>query len=250
MSQAKRLSEEDKNTLRQTNAVEFVHTCMTVALHQEFGVGAQRLAAVNARRDEVNGEMLQRMMAPAKNRTEQLEKADRWLCARLPEGAPEELLIPMMRGRPRKGRDWQAKLVIDHAATLEWRVYAVACAEVLRFGAGRLNRLHELTVENFRQLNDWAQEDGLDVAMERLCRCARDAYKVDVWVEDVPDPEYLRSQRQETRQQMRELEAEAIRAEVSRMRVPNVLPLSGAEMERRIQSAQSARQMPERGRRR
>lgn len=95
-----------------------------------------------------------------------------------------------------------------------------------------------------------AQEDRLDVAMERLCRCARDAYKVDVWVEDVPDPEYLRSQRQETRQQMRELEAEAIRAEVSRMRVPNVLPLSGAEMERRIQSAQSARQMPERGRRR
>lgn len=177
MSQAKRLSEEDKNTLRQTNAVEFVHTCMTVALHQEFGVGAQRLGAVNARRDEVN-------------------------------------------------------------------------AEVLRFGAARLTRLHQLTVENFRQLNDWAQEDGLDVAMERLCRCARDAYKVDVWVEDVPDPEYLRQQRQETRQQMRELEAEAIRAEVSRMRVPNVLPLSGAEMERRIQSAQSARQMPERGRRR
>lgn len=43
-------------------------------------------------------------------------------------------------------------------------------------------------------------EDGVDVALERFCRCARDAYKTDVQVEDIPDAQALHQQQRQTRQ--------------------------------------------------
>lgn len=232
-----KLDREDQITLLQTNAVEFTHACITIALHQEHGLGEERLHRVNLRRDEVNGAVLELLTNPAGGTArQQVEAAGRWCCAQLPEGTETELHIPMLRGKPRKQKEWQNKMIVDGAATLEWRVYALACAQVLGYGAERLNRLHRETVENFRQLNAWVEEDGVDVAMERLCRCARDAYKKDVQVEDVPDAEYLRKQRQETNALLRDMEVRAVRTQVSRMRVPCVLPLSGKEMEARIRA--------------
>ena len=71
---------------------------------------------------------------------------------------------------------------------------------MLGFGAKRLNDLHKAVLENFRQLSAWAIEDGVDVALERFCRCARDAYKTDVQVEDIPDAQALHQQQRQTRQ--------------------------------------------------
>lgn len=134
-------------------------------------------------------------------------------------------------------RELQIRMAVDNAATLEWRVYAAACAEVLGFGAKRLNHLHKAVLENFRQLSAWALEDGVDVAMERFCRCARDAYKTDVQVEDIPDAQALHQQQRQTRQALDGLAERAWMVEASRKRV-GCLPLAPEEVARRIAQVQ------------
>lgn len=58
----KKLSLTEKISLAENNAVDFMHACVTIALHDEYEVGVQRLRKVNLRRDAINDEMLQ---APA-----------------------------------------------------------------------------------------------------------------------------------------------------------------------------------------
>lgn len=174
---ARKMAMENQIDLVQQNAIDFTHACMTIALHEVFGVGKERLDKVTRRKDEINGELMRRMALPAKNRKAQLDEAEKWLVGLLPE-----------------------------------------------------------TIANFGQLNEWVEQDGVDVAMEMLCRCARDAYKTDVQVEDVPDEAVLERQRRETAAMVRQLEVQAVRQEVSRMRVPCVLPLSEAAMREKVEA--------------
>lgn len=214
----KKLSLTEKISLAENNAVDFMHACVTIALHDEYEVGVQRLRKVNLRRDAINDEMLEVMAQPRKSGREQ--------------------------AAARKQKELQIRMAVDNAATLEWRVYAAACAEVLGFGAKRLNDLHKAVLENFRQLSAWAIEDGVDVALERFCRCARDAYKTDVQVEDIPDAQALHQQQRQTRQALDGLAERAWMVEASRKRV-GCLPLAPAEVEKRIQTVLQAPAMPE-----
>ena len=47
----KKLSLTEKISLAENNAVDFMHACVTIALHDEYEVGVQRLRKVNLRRD-------------------------------------------------------------------------------------------------------------------------------------------------------------------------------------------------------
>lgn len=164
----KKLSLTEKISLAENNAVDFMHACVTIALHDEYEVGVQRLRKVNLRRDEINEEMLEVMAQPRKSGREQAAAGQAWLVSLLPEGAETEFRVPLGKGAARKQKELQIRMAVDNAATLEWRVYAAACAEVLGFGAKRLNDLHKAVLENFRQLSAWAIEDGVDVALERF----------------------------------------------------------------------------------
>lgn len=188
---ARKMALENQIELAQQNAIDFTHACMTIALHDVFGVGKDRLDKVTQRKDEINGELMRRMAIPAKNQKAQLNEAEKWLVGLLPEGVVSVFRVPVIKGVPRKRREVQLKMAIDRAATLEWRGYATACAQVLGFGPRRLEKLRQETIANFGQLNEWVETDGVDVAMEMLCRCARDAYKTEVEVLDVPDEAVL-----------------------------------------------------------
>ena len=185
MSKSK-LSLEDSITLAQKNATDFTHACVTIALNEKFGIGKERQKKVNAVRDEVNGKVLEIMTRPASRKHEPLRKAEAWMHSQMPEGTVWELHIPMAKGRARSHKEWKMQGAVDSAATLEWRVCAIACAEVLGFGAERLNRLHEEVLANYRQLNQWVLEEGVDVAMEWFRRSCTGAYKTDVEVLDRP----------------------------------------------------------------
>lgn len=222
---ARKMALENQIELAQQNAIDFTHACMTIALHDVFGVGKDRLDKVTQRKDEINGELMRRMAIPAKNQKAQLNEAEKWLVGLLPEGVVSVFRVPVIKGVPRKRREVQLKMAIDRAATLEWRGYATACAQVLGFGPRRLEKLRQETIANFGQLNEWVETDGVDVAMEMLCRCARDAYKTEVEVLDVP---------------IRQLQVQAVQREVSRKRVPCVLPLSEAEVQRRVEAVTSS----------
>lgn len=122
-------------------------------LHDEYEVGVQRLRKVNLRRDAINEEMLEVMAQPRKSGREQAAAGQAWLVSLLPEGAETEFRVPLGKGAARKQKELQIRMAVDNAATLERRVYAAACAEVLGFGAKRLNDLHKAVLENFRQLS-------------------------------------------------------------------------------------------------
>ena len=227
----KKLSLTEKISLAENNAVDFMHACVTIALHDEYEVGVQRLRKVNLRRDAINDEMLEVMAQPRKSGREQAAAGQAWLVSLLPEGAETEFRVPLGKGAARKQKELQIRM-------------AAACAEVLGFGAKRLNDLHKAVLENFRQLSAWAIEDGVDVALERFCRCARDAYKTDVQVEDIPDAQALHQQQRQTRQVLDGLAERAWMVEASRKRV-GCLPLAPAEVEKRIQTVLQAPAMPE-----
>lgn len=140
---ARKMAMENQIDLVQQNAIDFTHACMTIALHEVFGVGKERLDKVTRRKDEINGELMRRMALPAKNRKAQLDEAEKWLVGLLPEGVVSVFRIPVVKGVPRKRREVQLKMAIDKAATLEWRGYAAACAQVLGFGPQRLEKLRQ-----------------------------------------------------------------------------------------------------------
>ena len=206
MSKSK-LSLEDSITLAQNNAIDFTHACVTIALNEKFGIGKERQKKVNAMHSQMQ------------------------------EGTVWELHIPMAKGRARSHKEWKMQGAVDNAATLEWRVCAIACAEVLGFGAERLNRLHEEVLENYRQLNQWVLEEGVDVAMEWFRRSCTSAYKTDVEVLDRPDQKEIWGYRMHEEQAMREMRTRQVRNEVRRMCAPKALPLAPAEVEKRIQTA-------------
>lgn len=82
----KKLSLTEKISLAENNAVDFMHACVTIALHDEYEVGVQRLRKVNLRRDEINEEMLEVMAQPRKSGREQAAAGQAWLVSLLPEG--------------------------------------------------------------------------------------------------------------------------------------------------------------------
>ena len=231
----KKMSLENRITLAQNNAIDFTHACMTIALHEVFGLGRERLQKVDKRRNEVNGEVL-RIMAASGRAHEARQNAEAWLRSRMPEGTPWELRIPNAKGVARKHAELKIKGAVDEAATLEWRVYAVACAEVLGFRAARMNRLYDATMDNYRQLNQWVLEEGVDVALEWFRRAAAQGYGTKVEVLDVPEEREVEAYRQHSADVLAEMQKTQIRAQVSRMRVPCTLPLAKDEMDRRIQA--------------
>ena len=231
----KKMSLENRITLARNNAIDFTHACVTIALHEVFGLGRERLEKVNKRRNEVNSEVL-RIMAKCGRPLEATQNAEAWLRSRMPEGTPWELLIPNAKGVAKTHAELKIKGAVDEAATLEWRVYAVACAEVLGFRAARMNRLYDATMDNYRQLNQWVLEEGVDVALEWFRRAAAQGYGTKVEVLDVPEEREVEAYRQHSAEAVWEMQKTQIRAQVSRMRVPCTLPLEKDEMDRRIRA--------------
>ena len=231
----KKMSLENRITQARNNAIDFTHACVTIALHEVFGLGGERLEKVNKRRNEVNGEVL-RIMAKCGRPLEATQNAEAWLRSRMPQGTPWELLIPNAKGVAKTHTELKIKGAVDEAATLEWRVYAVACAEVLGFRAARMNRLYDATMDNYRQLNQWVLEEGVDVALEWFRRAAAQGYGTKVEVLDVPEEREVEAYRQHSAEAVWEVQKTQIRAQVSRMRVPCTLPLAKDEMDRRIRA--------------
>ena len=231
----KKMSLENRITQARNNAIDFTHACVTIALHEVFGLGRERLEKVNKRRNEVNGEVL-RIMAKCGRPLEATQNAEAWLRSRMPQGTPWELLIPNAKGVAKTHTELKIKGAVDEAATLEWRGYAVACAEVLGFRAARMNRLYDATMDNYRQLNQWVLEEGVDVALEWFRRAAAQGYGTKVEVLDVPEEREVEAYRQHSAEAVWEVQKTQIRAQVSRMRVPCTLPLAKDEMDRRIRA--------------
>lgn len=116
---------------------------------------------------------------PSKARAEAIRES--WLAGYV----TSDYRIPMLRA-PRGRKEQQYQIAGNKAARIAWQIYAKAVIDILHYGPERLERLRKENHANYEQLNQWAHEDGLDVAMEKLRRCAADAMQApDLEVTDI-----------------------------------------------------------------
>ena len=129
----------------------------------------------------------------------------------------------------------------DVAASMVWTLCAEACIEELGFGAGRLNRLKEEALANYRQVNEEGHTDGLDVTMEHLRRCAQAALKEDIMVENQPDEDRVRQSERDYEEQKRAFLKRAVMQELGRRAGKGGLRiLSEKKLEEKVATATTA----------
>lgn len=165
--------------------------CITIALHQEFGVGHSRIGRVAARMNELEDRNAGVMLAKGTRAADAIREA--WF-----DGICDpNFRVPLLRA-PRGRREQQLTMAGNTAASIAWQIYAKACMDVLGFGSQRLERLKTESWKNYEQFNQWAHDDGLDVALEMLKRCAEAAMQEELMI--MPDDtEQTREVHQEIR---------------------------------------------------
>lgn len=201
--------------LTREGTAEMTRWCILIALHQSFGIGAARLNKILARAEKLGQESLDVAMTvndrgmPSTDRSLALRRS--WM----PEGVDPDFRVPVLRS-PRTRREEQLRMAGDVAASMVWTLCAEACIEELGFGAVRLNRLKEEALANYRQMNEEGHTDGLDVAMEHLRRCAEDALKEEVTVDDQPDEDRARQSERDYEEQKRAFLKRAVMQQLGR----------------------------------
>lgn len=201
--------------LTREGTAEMTRWCILIALHQSFGVGAARLNKILARAEKLGQESLDiAMMVNDRG----MPSTDRSLALRrswMPEGVDPDFRVPVLHS-PRTRRQEQLRMAGNVAASMVWTLCAEACIEELGFGAVRLNRLKEEALANYRQMNEEGHTDGLDVAMEHLRRCAQDALKEEVTVDEQPDEDRVKQSERDYEEQKRAFLKRAVMQQLGR----------------------------------
>ena len=100
---------------------------------------------------------------------------------------------------------------------------------------------------NYEQLNEWSKEDGVDVAMEKLRRCACDALQTEeIVVENIDDEKTVQALSQSYKKQEDEFIKRAVMMAAGRRAGKQGaarLPLSGDEVQRKIEAAKTQMSM-------
>lgn len=225
--------------LTQDSVVQLTSWCGQIALHELWGLGRTRLDRLTRRQEQLGSASLAVVMQPDKNGMPQTEKARQLRAEALPAGVPAEFRVPALR-TPRTRREQQLKIVGDRAATMAWQLMALACVQELGFGADRLNRLYAEMRRNYEQLNEWGKEDGVDVAMEKLRRCACNALQTEeIVVENIDDEKTVEKLRRSYQAQEDEFVKRAVMMAAGRRagkQGATRLPLSGDEVQRKIEA--------------
>ena len=198
--------------LTQDSVVQLTCWCGQIALHELWGLGRVRLDRITRRQEQLGNESL------------------------------AVFRVPAMR-TPRTRREQQLKIVGDRAATMAWQLMALACVQELGFGAERLNRLYREMRHNYEQLNEWGKADGIEVAMEKLRRCACEALQTEeIVVENIDDEKTVQTLSRSYQAQEDEFLKRAVMMAAGRRAGKQggaALPLSGDEVRRKIEAAKA-----------
>lgn len=221
------LTEEMDQT--QAAVSQIVCWCCTIALHQDFGVGRQRLDKISERIHQLEEENTAVIMTPDEKGLPSNNEAwairESWLAGIV----DSEYHVPKLR-TPKNRREEQLTIAADTAAKIAWQLYAKAVIDVLHYGAERMKRLKEKSRANYEQLNQWSHEVGLDVGMERLRRCAADAMRDEsLTLVDVADDKAAEKVEREFQEQKRIFQQRAALKRV-KMKAPlNVMAAGSVE---------------------
>lgn len=108
----RKMSLEDELDVTRTSVAELTGWCITIALHELFGIGRERLNRVNNRQRMLAEQSMAVMMQPNERGMPSTEKARRMRAEALPESVPREFRVPALRAA-RNRREQQLKIVGD-----------------------------------------------------------------------------------------------------------------------------------------
>lgn len=150
-----------------TDVGQIVMWCGVIALHQRYGIGPSRQDRLGKAVEEDS------LIAQRAGLHWMMEEIRNDLGSVLP--AEElEFRVPLLRA-PKSRREQQLALAGNQAATVAWLLLARGVRREFGFGQERLHQLRENVLDNYRQLNQWCQEDGPEAGLEKLRRCAEQA---------------------------------------------------------------------------
>lgn len=159
---------QEKMDRTQTDVGQITCWCITIALHQEFGVGRSRLDRIADCMGVLEDNNAAVMLLDGAGKADMLR--EKWF-----DGICDpHFRVPLLRA-PRGRKEQQLTMAGNQAASIAWQIYAKACIDVLGYGSQRLERLKTESWKNYEQFNGWAHNDGIDVALEKLKRCAEAA---------------------------------------------------------------------------
>lgn len=167
--------------------------CITVALHEKFGVGGSRFEKVASCIEQIESENTELLMSKGKKAADDARAA--WL-----KGSDlNEFRVPQYYA-PKSRKERQLLIAKNTAATISWQVYAQACIKTLGFGTERLKRLYKESMANLKEFYDICNEDSYaakrdpelakankTMAMERLRVASENALKCDLRIVDGED---------------------------------------------------------------
>lgn len=90
----RKMSLEDELDVTRTSVAELTGWCITIALHDLFGIGRERLNRVNNRQRMLAEQSMAIMMQPNERGMPSTEKARRMRAEALPESVPREFRVP------------------------------------------------------------------------------------------------------------------------------------------------------------
>lgn len=205
--------------------------CGIIALHQEDGIGKDRLNKLTQGIMEAeNAAALQIVELGMAEASRRLQREMHGICE-------ISFHVPYVK-RPKKHQELKDQMEKDAAATFGWLVLAKAMHKTYGYGKDRLARLYKNTQENYRQFVVWYAEDE-SWAYEKLRQCIARALQEEIVV--VPD-DYgeltftLASEQQEV---ARQIKTQVFNEMARRNSKKQVCPLlSENEMQRRCREVQ------------
>lgn len=81
------------------------------------------------------------------------------------------------------GREEQLRMARDQGGKIAWLVMAATCRTTFKFGKDRLTRLLNESLANYRQFLEWDAEDH-EYAVNKLCRIVEQALQEELKVAD------------------------------------------------------------------
>lgn len=210
--------------------------CVVIALHQEEGIGAERLerACLEMKQFE-DGFQTKVLASGRKKATDEME--------RILDGVySTDITLPRLR-YPKNRAEEQIRMAENEGGQIAWLVMACAVRSSFKFGPSRLERLKKASLDNYRQYVQWKEEDGEYYALEQIRRCASQAIRENLTIADTPKDDEKKSMPvQETDPAVRMAVASAVASGIAKKKgVKNVplLVLSDNAVKQRIDHALS-----------
>ena len=146
--------------------------CIVAAMHQNEGIGANRLMKACNEMEEFE----------AKYATA-IRYGGREAATRFMDSLELASVVTHVLKAPRNRREEQLRMARDQGGKIAWLVMAATCRTTFKFGKDRLTRLLNESLANYRQFLEWDAEDH-EYAVNKLCRIVEQALHEELKVAD------------------------------------------------------------------